>query len=188
MKKKHYVALFIFIIVLGTGLYAFINLGYFPVAIVNGEFITERQYNKNIIAALNYYNAADKTYKLNIDTGADRLTLKKLALDQIIESKIVHQELARRLGDDLGDVIQNKLSDLQDKPDFIKAATTLYGINFGDFTDLFLRPIAEREILDGKLFMEKTTYDDWLVQAKNQASITILINNFSWDGKEVSGN
>ena len=81
-------------------------------------------------------------------------------------------------------IVQQRLKDVEKNQDFSKAASALYGMSFDDFIDLFIRPVAERELLDGKLLVEKTTVDAWLKDAKARASVTMFIPNYSWqDGK-----
>ena len=171
---------------LGLGFYLFVGLGNFPVAIVNSHMITEKSYRKNIIAIVNYYEAAEKTYR-DVDMRAlvdDRTELKRLSLEQLIENRLVHEGLKERLGGDLNVVVDRKMGDIKKQDEFVKAATALYGLSFSDLSDLFLAPAAEREILDGKLLLEKTTFDEWLKKAKNEASVTMLISSFSWKGGE----
>ena len=182
MTKTHYISIFLFIMTLGLGLYLFVGLGNFPVAIVNSHVITEKSYRKNMTAIDNYYEAAEKTYR-NVDLGAlvdDRTELGRLSLEQLIENQLVQGELEARLGGDYDQIVSRKMGDIKNQDEFVKAATALYGLSFADLSELFLAPAAEREILDGKLLLEKTTFDEWLVKAKGEASVTILISSFAW--------
>ena len=58
-------------------------------------------------------------------------------------------------------------------------------MNVSDFKQMFLRPAAEHEILDGQLLVEKTTFENWLRNAKRDAKVRLLISNFAWDGEGV---
>ena len=186
-SKRNYLISFVILVVVGVSLYIYIGLGHFPVAIVNSEIITEREYQKSFAAILNYTETASKTYS-NLDLSEltkDKKNVKKLVLEGEIENKIIHQELTLRLGGDLNSVIDSKLKTVNTGEKLAQAASTLYGINFQDYIELFLRPVAEKEILDGKLFAENTKLDDWLAKAKGQASVIILVPGFSWENGKV---
>jgi len=187
MTPFHYKIIFAALVVLGSVLYIFIAYGYFPVAIVNSSFITQREYEKNVAAVINYYDAAAKTYsKGDIKSSEkDILELKQLTLNEMIQNRLVHVELKKRLGRDLRGIVDKKLADAKNKEDFKKAATAIYGLEFSDFTDLVLTPVAEREVLEGRLFLASSTFEDWTRGAKQQARVIILISGFSWDGKGI---
>ena len=190
MKQRTLLIIFLGLILTGVAVYGVISQGYFPALFVNGEMITEREYEKNILAVVSYYEAAGKTYQ-GIDVQAvlqNKDEVKKLALDQLIENDLISQGLKARLGGSMEAVVQNKLSDVQQNQNFSKAASTIYGVSFNDFTNLFLRPVAERELLDGKLLLEKSDVDTWLKNAKLQAHVTMLLPGFSWNGVEVNKN
>lgn len=190
MKQRSILLTFLCIIFVGVIVYGVISRGYFPVALVNGGIISERDYEESVAAVVNYYQSAGKTYRgLNIeDLLKNKDEVRRLALDQLVENAIIDRELQKRMGKDLGPIVQQKLSDIKKNQDLSKAASALYGVSFDDFLNLFMRPIAERELLDGKLLLEKTDINTWLAKAKIVASVTLLVPGFSWSGGEVKKN
>ena len=190
MKQRTLLIVFLGIILIGIAIYGVISRGYFPALFVNGEMITEREYEKNILAVMSYYEAAGKTYQgINIEEVLkNKDEVKKLALEQLIENSLINQGLKERLGGNLEAAVQSKLSDIEKNQKFKKAASALYGVSFDDFINLFMRPVAERELLDGKLLLEKTDVDTWLTNAKLQAHVTMLLPGFSWQNGEVKIN
>lgn len=190
MKQRTLLIIFLGIILAGAVVYGLISRGYFPALLVNGEIVSERDYEKSISAVVNYYQAAGKTYQgINIEEVLkNKDEVKKLALEQLVENTLIEQGLADRLGGNLDQAVSNKLSDLKQNQKFSQAASAIYGVSFDDFMNLFMRPIAERELLDGKLLIEKTNIDAWLTNAKLQARVTILLPSYSWNGVEVKKN
>jgi hypothetical protein len=187
MSPLTYKIIFLAIILIGVSAFSVISLGYFPVVVVNSHIVTEREYRTSLEAVLHYYDAAIKTYS-TLDFSkvlANPDDLRRLALEELIENELIHQALASRLGADLSAIIDKKLASASTTEKFPEATQALYGVNVKDFKDLFLRPAAEHEILDGQLLTEKTTFDNWLKSAKRTAKIRILISNFRWDGDGV---
>ncbi|HEY4523355.1 MAG TPA: hypothetical protein VJK04_00585 [Candidatus Paceibacterota bacterium] len=187
MKQRTFLIVFLGLIFTGIVAYGIVSRGHFPIMFVNGKMVTERAYEQSILAVVNYYMAAGKTYqRLNIeDVLNNKDEVRKLALEQLVENAIINQELRKRLGSSLETVVQQKLVDVKKNQDFSKAASAIYGLKFEDFVNLFMRPIAERELLDGKLLLEKSDVDTWLKNAKASARVTMLISNYFWSDGSV---
>ncbi|MDP3956616.1 MAG: SurA N-terminal domain-containing protein [bacterium] len=190
MKQRSLLVIFLGIILIGVAIYAVISRGYFPALLVNGEIITDRQYEQSVSAVINYYEVAGKTYQgINIEEVLkNKGEVRKLALEQLIEATLINQGLKERLGGNLDAVVQNKLGDLEHNQNLEKAVSAIYGMGFDDFINLFMRPVAERELLDGKLLLEKTDMATWLKNAKLQARVTLLLPGYSWQNGEVKIN
>ena len=73
-----------------------------------------------------------------------------------------------------------------DEPALKHAAENLYGMTLVDFNEMILIPQARREILEGRLYLEKQNLDDWLAQALGSARVTILTPEFIWDNNKVA--
>jgi len=187
MQSRHYWIIFLIIVLVGMSAYILINRGYFPIAVVNSAIITQRQYEKNLSAIYQYSDELEKVYQAPDvpSAGNKKVELKRIVLQEIVENTIIHQDVKRRLGSSFDDIVDNKIKDLSGSEDLKKAASTLYGLTLADFIDLFIKPAAERELLDGKLLLEKTTFDDWFKEAKKNASVTLLVSGFFWNGDGV---
>lgn len=187
MRKKHYVSFFLLLVVIGTTFFIFVEKGYFPVAIVNSTLITQRHYEKSVTAFMQYQEMFVKTYsRPNAPLSERDLDdIRRLILEQVIENTLIRQEVKRRLGSEAEVVIKNKIAGIIDNQKLKEAAAAISGLNFEDFVELLLKPLAEQEILDGRLFLEKVRFEDWLKQARNSARVTILIANLSWENGEI---
>ena len=81
--------------------------------------------------------------------------------------------------------MENKIREALKDPDFPSAALTLYGLTSEGARRYLLVPQAEREILEGRLFLEQQELDAWLLAAKQAARVTLLIPGFSWNNGGV---
>src|SRR3989344_4397174 len=143
--------------------------------------------NQKIGKDIEYYSNEANLEKQGRSDLNYRLPDEKMiiVLKEIVENTIIHQDVKRRLGSSFDDIVDNKIKDLSGSEALKKAASTLYGLTLADFIDLFIKPAAERELLDGKLLLEKTTFDDWFKEAKKNASVTLLVSGFFWNGDGV---
>lgn len=183
---KHFITL-ASLVVFGLLVGYAVFYGRYPVMLVNGTMISEQMFQKRYDGAIAYYRSALQTYTAAAAIfGADeRRELKRAALASLVEEALVHAELARREPKELANIIENKISEALKNPDFANAARTLYGLNLADAKRHLLAPQAEREILEGRLFLEKRTLEEWLDGAKLSASVTIFLPGFSWNGSEI---
>jgi len=174
----------------GVSLYYVANQGFFPVAIVNSKLISAKTLNQEYAAAFKYYSAVLDTYSgKNSETDflESRKEIKRAVLDKIIEDTLVYGELKRAVGKDLAAIVDNKIGDKSEGQNLKEAALTLYGLDAGDFRKLVLAPQARREILAGRLYLEKKDFNQWLAAARVNARVIILSPGFEWkDGKVES--
>lgn len=160
--------------------------GAYPVVLVNGTTISNEMYGSKYSAALSYYRSALATYADAAAFGAaERRELRRAVLEGLVEEALVHEELLRREPKELGAVVENKIREALKDPDFPSAARTLYGLTSEGARRYLLVPQAEREILEGRLFLEQQELDAWLLAAKQAARVTLLIPGFSWNNGGV---
>ena len=187
MKKKHFFAIFLVIIGFGIGLYFVFNQGYFPVAIVEGKFITQRTLDKGYAASVQYYKT---TAGDSIDLqGLDNLAkdIKGAVLDSLIENILITNRLTGLLGRNADEAVETKIQNLTMNVAEINEATKiLYGLDFDEFTALILRPQGAREVLEDFLANQQEDIDQWLIDRRGEASVIILDRSFTWqDGRVV---
>ncbi|MDP2598837.1 MAG: hypothetical protein Q8P49_03345 [Candidatus Liptonbacteria bacterium] len=186
MNYKPYI-IFLVLIGAGIGIMFLISQGYYPIAVIQNSFLSERAVSEEYRAAATYYKNMVKTYgSLLNDSGtlAD-VDIKISVMDQIIEDMIIRDEARKELGGDLATLIDNKVSQYAGDETLAKAATALYGLNDKAFMANILVPQATREILMGRLFLKGEKIEDWLVSAKKSARVIIFSPQFKWDGKQV---
>ncbi len=178
-----YKIIFLAIVFLGLGSYYFVRSGLYPVAIVNSTFIWSKSYREHYNAALIYYQNLFANYskeemeKVNIPDFLQEL--RRATLDKLIENVLIYGELENKVGKDLSSLVERKL------PAFEDPASSVYGLSPAQFKEMVLVPQAQREILEGRLFLNKQTMDDWLLQARSSAKVFILSSSFTWNGSEV---
>lgn len=157
--------------------------GSYPVMIVDGATVSDRVFQKKYGGALAYYESALQTYTGALqEFGAnERRELKRAALEGLAEEALIHEELLRREPVELASIVENKTAEALKNPDFATAARALYGLSPEDAKRYLLVPQAEREILEGRLFLEKRELEEWLHASKRDASVTVLLPGFSWN-------
>lgn len=187
MNYKPYI---IFVSIMAAGICAvfLVSQGYYPVAMVQNSFVSERTFNEEYQAASLYYKNAMKTYGslLNQSSTLSDMDIEVSVMDQIIEDRIIRDKAQKEVGGDLGELINSKVGKYASDENLAKAATALYGLNIKSFMANILVPQATREILTGRLSLRGEKIDEWLVSAKKSARVVIFSPQFRWDGERVS--
>ena len=117
------------------------------------------------------------------------LEVRRLALDSLIEQQLVFSELLSREGEaevELG--VKAKLAASTSTATLADAVEALYGVSAAEFESAVLVPIARQELLLDSFGGEAAQLDSWLVQARQQAAVMILISDLAWNGTEVVKN
>lgn len=183
MNLQRYFTSFLLILFVGLGAYYLIHFGYYPVAMVGGNLITANHFETEYVVAYHYYaRAAIINQDVDPDSREFKRELRRAVMDNLIEQSLIRQDLDQRIGEDLPDIIENKIISAQrsDLKTIEENAKALYGLNLADFKSLVLVPQARREILQGRLFLEKQDYDKWLQGARKKATVFIITPEFYW--------
>lgn len=155
--------------------------GFYPIALVNFNSIPAYKWEANLTAAYTYYQKTSN----NSLTNKTQREIQRVILDKLIKEQIVHQELKNMVKNSkLSAIIDNKIKNFtadSQTPELIKS---FYGMSMGEFNKLLI-PVAEEEILEGRLFIENKKLSEWLKAKKSEANLIILLPDFSWDGEEV---
>lgn len=172
--------LFLAIIFFGLLGYYLIHGGLYPVAIVNGSPIWARDLIIQRGAAIVYYQNA---LRVSFPEGSKDLTeIRRAALDKLIENVLIYKELRNRVGAELGGLVDRKM------PVFKDSVAAIYGLTPAKFKELVLEPQARRELLEGRLFLDKESLGDWLWQARKKANVIILSSRLGWNGSGTVSN
>ena len=190
MSNKFYLIL-IAMVALGLGIFYLIQIGFYPVAVVNYRFLGAKDWNEAVVSAHHYPTKTEEAYASESFGGGEKnLLLKELrraTLDKLIVNALISKELEKRVGGELGGLVQNKIRDTRvNTPDFEKAVAELYGLTFEQFKNLVLIPQAEEEILTDRVKAEQQTdFSEWLTVERRAASVIILAPDLRWDGERV---
>lgn len=170
-------------------------MGYWPVAKVNGHFITFAELSKNYGVAIHFYQSELKLNQKDLDilnSNESKNEIKRAVLESIIENELISEELDRELGNDLVVIVEQKINKIDlGSEDFKRGSEILYGLSPEDFKKLVLIPRAREEILQGRLFLENNTstklIGEWLMEEKSKAAVTIFVPGLYWNktGVEV---
>lgn len=190
MSLQKYFTGFLGILFIGLGAYYLVHFGYYPVAVVNKSIITSNKLDTEYIVAYGYYSRALAKNK-ETDTSALQFKrdLRRAVFADLVEKSLIDQELSQRVGKDIDDIVTSKIENAQGQNNktLEETAKLVYGLSLADFKELVLIPKAQKEILEGRLFLEKQDFDKWLLGAKKTAKVFIITPEFYWkDGEVVS--
>lgn len=188
MRTPRSYLIFFTIVLVGLFGVGLIRSNRYPIAVVNARLISAHTFLGQYQAALTYYRNMRTTYPtLSADYPPETVQLKASVLEQLIETALIREAVEKEVGDDLDYLISNKLGRYEADGEFQRAAETLYGLRFPEVRRGMLIPQAEREILAGRLFLNGKNFEEWLVDAKRSAAVTILSGQFRWNGGGVEG-
>lgn len=174
-----------------VGVVYFVVTKSYAAAFVNFNAISVESFENDFEAAFVYYEKALKTYNQGdaavIESEEVKKEIQRAVLEKLIGNSIVHRELLARMSKkELESVIENKIGKIEEKSREIEEGIkNLYGFSLEDFKSRVLTPMAEQEILEGRLFLENKNFDEWLKEEKAKARVIILISGFKWEDGQV---
>ncbi len=186
-KFQWFYLTFLLAVFIGVGFYYFIHLGHYPIATVNGKWIAAKDFNNEYSVAFQYYaKTLAKQKQIDLRSADFQKELRRAALNDLIDKSLINAELKQRTGSDFDSILDNKIGEQKmDSKALADAARLLYGMNVDDFKVLVLIPQAEKELLDGRLFLEQRKLDEWLADAEKMAHVIILTPEFGWATNKV---
>jgi hypothetical protein len=188
-NKINFSLLIIFILIIIAGI-LFINLDYYPVISVNGEPITNKKVKLYLKATVNYYENYKNTYENQTNLKQKEINLdgaEVQILNQLIDQKIISQEVKKRLGKDYKEIIEEKIKSYLNS-EIINAGKTLLGLTPQEFENEILKPQAEHDVLAGRLFLENQNISNWLKNQRKNAKIIVFNSKFKWNGQDLELN
>ncbi len=164
--------------------------GRYPVMVVNGTFISSARFEKNYASAAILHN---NQLKINAESPDTLEVLKRVTpaelganvLDTLVAAALVERGAKREVGSELSELVQARIGELASDPQLQRGVQTLYGMGYADFRDEVLVPVAEHDILAGRLYQRGQSYEQWLAGERKQASVYIFSSRFRWDGEKV---
>jgi hypothetical protein len=180
-------AFFVGIIALALGGLLFINAGYYPVALVDREIITARQLYKNYEAAALSLKSLQEAYQsFSWREGVEAAEVQASVLEQLIENVLVHDEVKRQLGDDFEAILEEKVREVRENSALQEASKEIFGFQADELRDEVLVPLAEREMLIARLYLEGKSLTEWLREKKKEGSIRIFSGQLYWTGEGIA--
>jgi len=188
IKKRGFYAALVLMVIIGLTIFYIIQIGYYPVAVVNSNFVSAKSFSNAASSAHHYYTKAiqsieDESEEVKFKVNNE---IRRATLDKMIENVLIKKELSKRLGSDLAQLVARKTDIPQLKePNFDDAVFNLYGLSILEFKKLVLVPQAREELLFDSIREDKDDFSKWIKEARENASVIILAPEFSWDGEKI---
>ncbi len=180
--------LVLFLILIFLIIFLLIKLDYYPIFSVNNHIIWAKKLYLNTEAWLYFYNNYKKTYENDPEIkNINYEEAEVFIANDLIDRVLIHDEVKKRLGKDYNELIQEKI-DYYNKQDMQKIYIELFSTNVENFKNEILIPYTEKDILTGRLFLENKKIDDWIKEARKNASIKIFNTKFKWTGEKIEIN
>lgn len=187
MNRKY----LIFIGIIAVGIMAIVLFdGYWPAAFVGYNSISYRTFEKSYQTSFKYYQnslIAEREDLGAMESEDFKKDLKRAVLESLIEQKIIKSALKEKLGKkDFKDMVAAKIEKFNADSEYFKLGSQLlYGVSAEDFKKIVLEPMAQRELLEGRLFGDNKKLIDWFVDEKPKTRVLILTSGFYWSGDSV---
>ena len=189
MTYKHAMLAFAIIMASGIGAYEGAKSGNYPVVIVDFDMITEKEVQRDFSTAYRYFQNALLVSGADprvLETSESHKEIRRATLDKLITDKLILNELKVRAKDDFKSIADKNIEQyIQNNENISEGAEKIYGLSLADFKGQVLIPQAYKEILEGRMFLNKENFDEWLKNKKSTTRIIILSPDLQWDGNSV---
>ena len=188
MSLQRFFTVFLVILFVGLGSYYLVHFGYYPLAVVDRSLITANRFETEYAVAYYYYlRALANSEDTDPRSREFKKELRRAVLEDLVDQALINRDLTTRVGKELPEIVENKIISAQraDLKTIEETAKMLYGLSLADFKSLVLVPQAQKEILQGRLFLEKQDYEAWLREAKKNAKVFIVTPEFYWEDSSV---
>lgn len=178
-KKTFLWTIIIFVCVVFAGL-AIWTFDFYPVAFVNYHPIMAYEYYKSVEVAQKYYGNA-----INMSDAGNLKTLQQAVLQGLIDEVAIDKRLRRDMS---ASEVQSKID--SESKTLISDQNVLdglsqRGISAGEAEKYFFPIAAKNDILTGQLMLENKELISWLVGARKDLKVMILLPRVHWISNEV---
>lgn len=189
MKKNRFVGFLFALVTIGVIFWGVTQRAY-PVAIVNGAFVSARSFADASIAAENYYRKMLAVYG-SAEAPADEFLsmVRRAALQSLVEDSLVHDELRELYEEEpLRLAVNHRVGEvLAAAPAISEAVEEMFGLPLIQVSEIIFAPQARVEIL--RTDMGEEAFSAWLQKELKNAEVEITLNDLQWvDGRvELTG-
>lgn len=188
MKNKKTTIIIALILTIGIGAYIIISHSY-PVVLVGSQLISAGDFREHYSGAYKYYRNILELYAKDaavLNADETKKEIERAVLDGLIEDVLIDEELKKIMSAaDLGRMVEEKISKIENGEKISKEASVLYGFSADDFKKRVVIPQAKSDILGNRIFLENGNFEEKLKELKRNAKVVILIPGFSWIGEGV---
>ncbi len=179
-----------FLIIIGIIVTFFVLLStkVYPVATVNDGLISARTFQIATTAAEHYYGNLLTLGSATTSVDVFKSEMRRLALQTLIEDELVMSHLktvyeSASLEAVVAQKMEGALSSSAGNKD--EAVRELFGISLEEFKQIVLAPRARLELLAEDLARTQVDPAAWLVQALEEADVTISLSDLAWNDGAV---
>lgn len=178
-RRPFLIAASVFLVLIFIIAYA----GLYPIVVVNGDWITARKFRLHLSAAENYESQKQSTSTINSVLKDKDIVVS--VLEGLIEAQFIEKGARLEFTDRLGSLKTQRLNDFLSQKAVMEEEGKKYGFSLEQFKKEILEPQVTRDLLSGRLFLKSMRLEDWLLEQKKTASVTLFSQVFYWDGREV---
>ncbi|MFA6495190.1 MAG: hypothetical protein WC246_02585 [Candidatus Paceibacterota bacterium] len=161
------------------------TMGWYPIALVDGHPIWASAFYEAYQSGYVYWSDLLRTQQGSAVTPHIQNTIRGLAFEGTIDEYLMMRKLERDIGSGtLADKIRSAQNDVAGDLAFQKSLSDL-GIENGQGMDYFVRQIAQYNLLDGDVRLENTTAAQWLLDARTQARVIVIMPGYRWNGSGI---
>jgi len=169
----------------------FFLTGFYPVALVNGQPISYRTWEKAQRGAINFANAeAQRAGRASIDFSAPGYgellrAVRRDTLTFLIEDAILAQE-GKKVVDEFNFLVEDRVRKaIAGSGSLEGGARLVYGLSLVEFRMLVLAPQARRDVAGEALAGGTKSFDEWFFEVKKRKMVQLFFVPFRWNGERV---
>ncbi len=184
MKSHHVGVLVLTLVFLVGGLlsYTFVQNGYFPVASINGNLISQRTVKENADVSRRLYNQGligsemDELFKRGSEKELLKNSLEGLIINEIMKSSATNDQVKKA---------QKEVATTFDYKAETNLSSVLKNVYKWD-ADKFKERILEPQALLQIVSQEKgKDFDNWLKSARLKANVKVWFSPYKWEEGEL---
>lgn len=159
------------------------QMGWYPVARVNGDWIWGSVFETNVAMTRAYYGDTQENLA---QAGGEEfdITLKGLVLTGLIDDKIVERFLEETMGkEEYNNQLQQRIREVSEDSEFVNQLQTMLNTSADNVEQYFLATTLRYELLEQALEGDNTL--GWLEEKSSQATVQIWARGFEWNGREA---
>lgn len=169
-------------ILLSAGIISY--FGFYPIGVVNGDWILARQFYIRLQAAERYEDQAREATSTKNSTlkNADLATS---VLEGLVEERLVAAGAKKEFEGRLSSLKAQRIESFFEDREAVRQEAERYGISSEQFRSEVLEPQVVRDLFAGRLFLQSMRLEDWLKEQKHNASVSFFSNIFLWEDGTV---
>lgn len=186
MKSHHIGVLVLTLVFLVSGLlsYSLVQNGYYPVAVVNGNVISQHTVKENADVSRRLYNNGlvgsseelDNLFKRSSQKDLLKNSLEGLVINEIIKTSATSDQI-KKAEKEVADTFDYKA-----EANLSGVLKNIYEWDADKFKERILKPQALMQIISKE---KGSDFENWLKSAKLEANVKIWFAPYRWENGEL---